>query len=148
MGDLIPLLLVLDLGLMVAALYDCITTDSVLVRNLPKVGWIVLILILSGIGGALWFFAGRPESPAHLAPPTHPGHPAGRALRADESPDPIVVSRPAQRPVAPDDDPAFLRGLAEQTRRADEDRLRRWEADLRLREEQLRQREDPPGEQV
>jgi hypothetical protein len=51
-----------------------------------------------------------------------------------------------RRPIAPDDDPDFLRSLGEQTRRATEERLRRWEADLRLREERLREREDPPSE--
>jgi hypothetical protein len=148
MGDLIPLLFLVDLGIMVAALFDCITTQSVLVRNLPKLGWIGVILILSGIGGALWFIAGRPTPADRSALDPHPGHPAGRGLRPNEAPDPIGVTPPVSRSLAPDDDPEFLRSLSDQTRRADEERLRRWEADLRLREERLRQREDPPSEPV
>jgi len=144
MGDFIPLFFLIDLGIMVAALFDCITTESVLVRNLPKLGWIAIILILSGIGGVLWFIAGRPTPAERSAHEPHPGHPAGRGLRANEPPDPIG----APRTLAPDDDPDFLRSLSDQTRRADEERLRRWEADLRLREERLRQREDPPTEQA
>ena len=109
--------------------------------------WIGVILILSGIGGVLWFIAGRPTPAERSAHDPHPGHPAGRGLRTNEPPDPIDMSRPS-RTLAPDDDPDFLRSLSDQTRRADEERLRRWEADLRLREERLRQREDPPGDQV
>jgi Phospholipase_D-nuclease N-terminal len=148
MGDLIPLFFLVDLGIMVAALFDCITTESLLVRNLPKIAWIGVILILSGIGGVLWFIAGRTTPAERSAHEPHPGHPAGRGLRANEPPDPIDMSQPSSRTLAPDDDPDFLRSLSDQTRRADEERLRRWEADLRLREERLRQREDPPGDQV
>jgi Phospholipase_D-nuclease N-terminal len=148
MGDLIPLFFLIDLGIMVAALFDCITTESVLVRNLPKLGWIGVILILSGIGGVLWYIAGRPTPAERSAYDPHPGHPAGRGLRPNEPPDPIGAVRPSPRALAPDDDPDFLRTLSDQTRRADEERLRRWEADLRLREERLRQREDPPGDQL
>jgi Phospholipase_D-nuclease N-terminal len=144
MGDLLPLFFLVDLGIMVAALFDCITTESILVRNLPKLGWIGVILILSGIGGVLWFIAGRPTPAERSAQEPHPGHPAGRGLRANEPPDPIG----AARTMAPDDDPDFLRSLSDQTRRADEERLRRWEADLRLREERLRHREDPPSDPV
>ncbi len=148
MGDLLLLFFLVDLGIMVAALFDCITTESVLVRNLPKLGWIGVILILSGIGGVLWFIAGRPTPAERSAQEPHPAHPAGRGLRANEPPDPIGAARSSQRTVAPDDDPDFLRSLSDQTRRADEERLRRWEADLRLREERLRQREDPPSDPV
>jgi hypothetical protein len=48
--------------------------------------------------------------------------------------------RPRRAPVAPDDDPEFLRGLAA-SRKEDEDLLKNWEADLRRREEELRKRE-------
>ena len=46
-------------------------------------------------------------------------------------------SRPEQpRTLAPDDDPAFLEAL--RRRKADEDLLKKWEDDLRRREQQLR----------
>lgn len=147
MGDLIALFLLVDLGIMVAALFDCITTESYLIRSLPKLAWIAVILVLPGIGGVLWFIAGRPMPAEGSAHEPHPGHPAGRGLHANERPD-QADSRPARQMLAPDDDPDFLRSLSDQTRRADEERLRRWEADLRLREERLRQRDDPPGDQV
>jgi hypothetical protein len=145
MGDLLPLVLLVDLGVMVAALYDCITTDSMLVRNLPKMGWIAVILLLSGIGGVLWFIAGRPQA---VPESSHLNHPAGSALRSSVTADTEEMPRQPRRPMAPDDDPEFLRGLDDRMRLADEERLRRWEADLRLREEQLRKREDPGGDQA
>ena len=147
MGDFLPLVLLLDLGVMVAALYDCITTDASAMRNLPKAGWIVVILLFSGIGGLMWFIAGRPEAGSELAPPADSNHPAGRALRTQAaSADTEEMPRQPRRPVAPDDDVEFLRSLADRTRRADEERLRRWEADLRLREERLRRLENPPDD--
>ena len=47
----------------------------------------------------------------------------------------------AQRPgpVAPDDDPEFLKSLASSLR-DDESMMKRWEADLRRREDELRKR--------
>jgi hypothetical protein len=148
MGDLLPLVLLLDLGVMVAALYDCITTDASVMRNLPKPGWIVVILLFSGIGGLMWFIAGRPEGESDLASRADANHPAGRALRAQAAlTDTEEMPRQPRRPVAPDDDPDFLRSLADTARRADEERLRRWEADLRMREERLRRRENPPDDE-
>jgi hypothetical protein len=51
------------------------------------------------------------------------------------------------RSVGPDDDPAFLDRLQQDKARADAehaDMLRRWEADLRRREEELRGGDTPP----
>lgn len=46
--------------------------------------------------------------------------------------------RPSRRgPVAPDDDPEFLSGLAA-SRKEDDNLMAKWEADLRRREEDLR----------
>ncbi|HEU0238326.1 MAG TPA: PLDc N-terminal domain-containing protein [Micromonosporaceae bacterium] len=149
MGGLLTLVLLIDLAVMVAAFYDCISTDPAAVRNLPKVVWVLVILLLTGIGGLIWFSAGRP---VRTPGPIDSNHPAGRALRSELSADTEEMPRQSEmsggprRPIAPDDDPDFLRSLGEQTRRATEERLRRWEADLRLREERLREREDPPSE--
>jgi hypothetical protein len=55
------------LGLMVAALIDIITRDSLLVRHLPKLTWVFLVILLPVIGSILWFGIGhdwgdRPEA--------------------------------------------------------------------------------------
>lgn len=44
----------------VYALVDVITTDDVLVRNLPKIAWVLIVVFLWVIGAMLWFAAGRP----------------------------------------------------------------------------------------
>jgi hypothetical protein len=128
-GRLYPLLFLINLALLLFALIDCLSRDEFELRALPKVVWVLLILLFSPIGAIAYLIAGRPERAARRAGSWAPG--SG------------FPERERPRPVAPDDDPAFLRGLADQ-RRQDEELLRRWEADLRRREESLRERENPP----
>jgi hypothetical protein len=121
------LLMLVDLALLVIALIDCLSTDEFSVRNLPKVVWVFLILLFSPIGAIAWFVAGRPQKT-----------PVGRA--GQWRPGSGFPERERPRPLAPDDDPEFLRSV-ERTRRDDEQLLAKWEADLRRREEDLRRRE-------
>ncbi len=148
MGDLLLLVGVANVVLIIASLFDCITSDDEHIRHLPKLLWILVILLFEGPGAIVWFLAGRPlVSPA---PPLSRSHPAGRGRT-----EPVVedawmtgdTTREVPRQLAPDDDPDFLRTLADQSRRADEERLRDWETDLRRREERLREREEPPSDQ-
>jgi hypothetical protein len=48
------------LALWIWALIDCITSDSVLIRNLPKGIWLIIVIILFDIGAILWLLLGRP----------------------------------------------------------------------------------------
>jgi hypothetical protein len=52
------------LVLWVYCLFDVITADPAAVRNLPKVLWFPVVLLLGalGIGPALWLYAGRPRT--------------------------------------------------------------------------------------
>jgi len=43
-------------------LYDVFTTHDALVRNLPKIAWFVIVLLLSDIGCILWLAFGRPRA--------------------------------------------------------------------------------------
>ncbi len=117
--------LVVELFLLVFCLIDCIQTPEHEVRNLPKVAWVLLILVLPLIGGIAWLVAGRPQQ-------SRGGQVPWPATRTAGFPE---YERPRRR-LAPDDDPEFLadmrRGNAEQ-----EDLLRRWEDDLRRREREL-----------
>lgn len=45
--------------LVLAALIDIITRDSVLVRHLPKVTWVILVIVLPVIGSIIWFAVGH-----------------------------------------------------------------------------------------
>jgi hypothetical protein len=122
------LFMLLDLALLVIALIDCLSTDEFAVRNLPKVVWVFLILLFSPIGAIAWFVAGRPQTAS-----------VGRG--GQWRPGAGFPERERPRAVAPDDDPAFLRDL-NRSRRDDEEMFKRWEADLRRREDELRKREN------
>jgi phospholipase D-like protein len=127
---LLPVLLLIALS--VYALIDCLSVDASDIRGLPRIAWVFVILLFPLIGPTAWLLAGRPARTAV------PDQTARRGSAA-----------PARRPLAPDDDPEFLRRLGHE-RRDDEDLLRRWEADLRRREEEMRKRdrrgEDKPNE--
>jgi hypothetical protein len=42
-------------------LYDVVTTHDGLVRNLPKIAWFVIVLLIPDIGSILWLAFGRPR---------------------------------------------------------------------------------------
>jgi len=109
------LIYVLPLLLALYALIDCIQTDAEEVRGLPKVGWIVLIVLVGVIGPLAWLFAGRPRggrSPVRGW--TGRGDAAGRSAPS--------------RPLAPDDDPEFLGRLGSSSR---DRQLDEWEREMR-----------------
>ncbi len=127
------------------ALFDCISTDSALCRNLPKGLWLILVLLLPDIGALAWMLLGRPE-------------------RAGWRPGSTDYSAP-RRPVGVEDSPRYteVAGVSdrrseeldrklqewEEQQRADGDAtapsgradLDAWEAELAAREEALRRRE-------
>lgn len=82
-------LAVLVLGFTIYTLVDCVQTPDDEVRGLPKVLWVVVILLFPLAGGGAWYFGGRPSVPS------------------------LTRDRPQERsgPRGPDDDPDFLRGL-------------------------------------
>lgn len=126
------LLFLINLALMVIALIDCLSSEQYAVRNLPKVAWAFIILLFSPVGPIVWFVAGRPQT-----------HRVGRGGAWRPGSGFPEAERPRlSRPVAPDDDPEFLRTSRrddERKSRSDDERLfSAWEADLRRREEELR----------
>ena len=122
-----------DLALLVFCLIDCIQADPAAIRNLPKGGWIVLILLFPLVGGIAWLVAGRPVG----AGPRRVPWPSTATAGFPE------YERPRQ--VAPDDDPTFLAGLAA-SNAEHEKMLRDWEEQLRERERRLAEPDDetPP----
>jgi hypothetical protein len=117
----------LEILLTVLALISVLSADEDDVRALPRIVWLIVILLFPLVGAIVYFAAGRP----------------------------LTVSRPAttwragggfpeaSRPPAPDDDPEFLRAIERRSRAAEEEKLRRWEQDLRRREDELRKRDNP-----
>ncbi len=81
----------ISLALSVYALFSCIQTSDEDVPHLPKLVWIVLIVFVPFVGPIVWLLALRTQ--------------LGRRDRAVRPP------KPGNRPVAPDDDPDFLKTL-------------------------------------
>lgn len=82
----------ISLVLSVYALFSCIQTPDEDVPHLPKLVWIVLIVFVPFVGPIVWLLMSR----------TQPGPAAGTVRRSPS---------PGSRPVAPDDDPDFLKSL-------------------------------------
>jgi hypothetical protein len=97
----------LTLGLWLFCIIDVITTPPENVRNLPKIAWIFIVILLYDIGSIVWLIAGR---------------------NWNRSPVATSGGRPMNRPVAtnPDDDEDFQRFLRQ---RAEQQRRRAREAD-------------------
>ncbi len=124
----------LEVLLIVLALISCLSAEEGDVRALPRIVWVIIILLFPIVGAIVYFAVGRPVTTAARPNTWRPGNGFPEA------------SRPP-RQVAPDDDPEFLRRLHEKTRQDDTELLRRWEEDLKRRENDLRKKEDmPPGD--
>ena len=113
----------LVIALMIGALVDIITRDNSLVKHLPKLAWIVIVILLPLIGGILWFAIGREYGDSGIAIPR---------MRRPERTTPQADVRPAP--------PADTRTTEQQI--ADLDReIEEW----RLREEIQKRRDDGDG---
>ncbi len=117
------------LALWIYCIYDVITTDDAIIRHLPKVVWLILVIILADIGSLLWLALGRPQI----------------WTRQVHNPQRYGTSRlrtfpPTTAPPTLDD--GTLDHLSPIVRhREEQTRLRMWEAQLKRREEELRRRE-------
>jgi hypothetical protein len=97
------------LALWIFSLVEVIGTDEAAMRNLPKVGWLLIVLFFPFAGSVAWLVAGRPvaagASPYQRRTAAYPEYDRpGRAAATD-----------------PEDDEAFLRQVRE---RAEEQRRR------------------------
>ncbi|MGH9278473.1 MAG: PLDc N-terminal domain-containing protein [Acidimicrobiales bacterium] len=104
------------LALWLYCIFDVISTDEVLVRNLPKLVWLLIVIFLPDIGSIAWLALGRPRF-ASWRPGGEEDH------------------RPTRRVIAVEDRPDF--GVTPGRERA----LEAWEADLVARERRLRDQE-------
>ncbi|CAM5663301.1 PLD nuclease N-terminal domain-containing protein [Streptomyces avidinii] len=91
----LPFLLIL--ALTIYAFIDCLNTPEEDVKHLPKVVWVIIILLFSIVGPVAWLFAGRQRVRSG----------GGRARRTQW--------------VAPDDNPEFLKSLRDEQEKKDRD---------------------------
>lgn len=107
----------LFIGLWIFCIIDVLTTPAQQCRNLPKIVWLLIVVLLMDIGSIAWLVAGRKWA-------TTPGSPQRR---------PAPGPGPA-RVASPDDDEEFLASL----------RARTEEQRRRGREQQPGGESDPP----
>lgn len=122
------------LALWIYCIVDVIATNESLIRNLPKLVWLLIVIFLPTIGSIVWLLLGRPERTGFA-----PGDSTYRAEPRSTRP-PDHSTRRSLGTMAPDDDERYLAELDDRTKR-----LRDWEADLRRREDELRQGEEDDG---
>lgn len=89
------LLYLLPLALAIYALVDLVQTRDEEIQGLPKLAWVALIVLFWVIGPIAWLLAGKR---------------GGRSFLPNAQPRTAGGST-GGRPMAPDDDPDFLRGL-------------------------------------
>lgn len=82
-------LILLGLAVYIWFIVDVLRTPRTTTRTLPKYVWLLIVVLLPLIGGLLWLLGGKPRPD---------GRRRGWRRRG---------------PVAPDDDPAFLRQLGD-----------------------------------
>ncbi|HEY5231629.1 MAG TPA: PLD nuclease N-terminal domain-containing protein [Galbitalea sp.] len=100
------ILALIELGLLIFCLVDAISIYESRIKTLNKMAWVFIIILLPVLGPILWLTIGKDRSA---------NRPAERARDA--------------RPLAPDDDPAFLKNAG--TYESQEARIRRLEAELK-----------------
>jgi hypothetical protein len=134
------ILLVLEYGLAVFCFVDVATSPEAAVPWIPRWGWIVALLILPLLGSITWLVAGRPRR-AKLRGAVS-AQAIGTAGDSDEVSGPVSVAVRRARAFhfgSLEEDAALLAQLWD-VNEEHEQTLRRWEEDLRSREEALRQR--------
>lgn len=117
------------IGLWLYCILDVITTPQTAVKHLPKLVWLLIVLLLADIGSIVWLFVGRDR--------TWKTQLTNGVARTGTNGGSDRPSRPV--PANPDDDEAFLRQVRERAesqrrvheqqrqaeRRAEDDRSQR-----------------------
>lgn len=75
------------LAFTIFSVVDVIQMPEDRIKHLPKLAWVVLVLLFTPAGGMAWWIIGRTDTPT------------------------LPMPRQRPRPQGPDDDPEFLRGL-------------------------------------
>ncbi|GAT75003.1 PLDc N-terminal domain-containing protein [Microbacterium hydrocarbonoxydans] len=117
----------LVIALMIGALIDIITRDDSQVRYVPKMVWLIIVILLPLIGSILWFALGREYSEAGI-----------RIPRMQRQPRSGPTPSPQAPPAPPVDTRTTEQQIADLDREIEEWRLRQ-EIEKRKRESQ-----DPP----
>ena len=102
-------------GLWIFCIIDVITTPDGAVRNLPKLLWLVIVVLLPEVGSIAWLVAGRPWGPS--ADLQYKGNRGVGSRGAPGVPSRSRGGLPAAAPGAAQEFLAGLRARAEEQRR-------------------------------
>jgi uncharacterized membrane protein YgcG len=105
----LPLLLLV--GFLIYCLVDCAQTPEDRVKVLPKVVWIILILLIPVVGGVVWLVAGHAWGPAGSGSGGSGGSGGFGGFGGFGSGGGPSSGGRSGPSLAPDDDDDFLRGL-------------------------------------
>ncbi len=103
----------LTLAFLIVTLIDVIRRDDGQVKYLPKVAWVIIVILIPLIGGALWWAIGR-EYPPHLPRPAVTGYRA-----------PAAAPQPSDARTTEEQLAALEREIEEDRLRAEIERRRR-----------------------
>ncbi|MEM7142332.1 MAG: PLD nuclease N-terminal domain-containing protein [Actinomycetota bacterium] len=115
------------------AVLDVIQTDEILMRNLPKMAWIFIVILIPTVGAIAWLAVGRPIGAGfHAGTSRASPNRSWQQERGFEPRRPRGIEdsddwRPATSASAPDAESSAAR----------ERRLQEWEAELERRESDL-----------
>lgn len=113
-----PYLGLIVMVLWVVCLVDVIVADEYAVRNIPKVAWVIVVLLLPLVGSVLWLVAGRPDSGGPRRAVAHSAFPEydrpGRHIAQTTADDEEFLRRCRERAEE-------QRRIAREQRRADSD---------------------------
>lgn len=93
---------IVEFVLLAYALVDIIATEARIIRNLPKLVWLPVVILVPVVGPLSWLALGRPRGGSLLPGTTSQEYALPRRDRRD-----------SRQPLAPDDDPDFLRRLGD-----------------------------------
>jgi phospholipase D-like protein len=129
---------VIVFGVWIFTLADVAQAPAPQIRNLPKVGWFIVVLLFPVLGSVAWFVLGRPEGTPRLAPgeravPQFPEYDRrGRSAAAD-----------------PEKDEEFLKQVRDraeaQRKRYAEEKKRDREREEQRKQQREQQREPEEG---
>ena len=87
------------MALWIYCIFDVIATEEVLIRNLPKTVWLLIVIFLPTVGALAWLLLGRPPYAGF-----RPGDTSPRRARPVRGPDDDPGWRPPPRPEPKDGD--------------------------------------------
>jgi hypothetical protein len=121
------------LALWIFCLIDVITTSESDVRNLPKLAWLFIVLILPDIGSIAWLVAGRNWHGRGFG--SYRSATAARAYPEYDRPGRAV-------PANPEDDEAFLKQVRERAEAQRREYQERRKRELQEEQDRLHKRPD------